>query len=90
MSALEQEIIEKYRLLDKEAQQRVRHQMDEEVTIKPDDTEEREPQTILEWLEAATKLGDEMTAKYGKLDISIADLIRESREERLNDILDRP
>lgn len=82
MSALEQEIIEKYRLLDKEAQQRVRQQMAQDASV--------EPSTISEWLEAATKLGDELTAKYGKLDVSIADLIRESREERLNDLLDRP
>lgn len=41
------------------------------------------------WLVETRALRAEMRAKYGKLDISVADLSDEAREERLNDLMDR-
>lgn len=89
MSALEQEIIEKLRLLDKEAQQRVWQQIELDASY-PAMPSVIEPVVSLEtWLEEATKMRQEFAAKYGQLSFNIADLINEMREERLNDILDR-
>jgi len=45
--------------------------------------------TVDDWLEGATKLREELAAKYGKMSFTVSDLIREMREERLNDIMDR-
>lgn len=82
MSTLEQEIIDKFRLLDKEAQERVRQQIEQDV---PDET--LEPMSTEEWLEWAIAFGKRMEKKYGPNRISSVDLLHEAREERLNDIL---
>lgn len=79
MSALEQEIYEKFQQLDDDAKQRVLQAL-------------TQPQANVakgNWLDETRALRAEMRAKYGKLAFSAAMLINEVREERLNDLMDR-
>jgi hypothetical protein len=78
MSALEQEILEKLMQLDEPARRRVIQLAEQSLVPEASN-----------WLAETRALRAEMRAKYGKLDISIADLLDEAREERLNDLLDR-
>ena len=82
MSALEQEVMEKIKLLDKDARQRVRHQLEQDVI-----EETLEPMSTEEWLEWAVAFGKYVEEKYGPNRISSVDLLEEAREERLNDIM---
>jgi hypothetical protein len=81
MSALEKEIIEKFQMLDHEAQQRIRERI-EQLAPAPSPVT-----TLRTWLAEADQLRTRMSEKYGDFNLSIADLINEVREERLNDIL---
>jgi hypothetical protein len=84
MSALEQEVMEKIKLLDKDARKRVLHQLEQDVieeTLVPMSTEE--------WLEWAIAFGEKIERKYGPRRINSVDLLEEAREERLNDIMGR-
>ncbi len=73
MAAIEKEIIEKFRLLNKDAQKRVLAQLSEQ----------------LSWLDETRALRAEMRERYGKLAFSSAEVLNEIREERLNDLMDR-
>ena len=81
MSALEQEIIDKFRLLDKEAQQQVLNVLSSEVTTL-------EPMTWDEWLAWARDFRRQ-TAKLHPEGFAFnsVDLLNEAREERLNDLM---
>lgn len=81
MSALEQEILEKLMLLDEPARRRIAQVV---ASTLPDES----PQSR-DWLEAKRTIRAEMRAKYGVLQFSVADLLNEAREERLNDLTDR-
>jgi hypothetical protein len=83
MSALEQEILDKFHQLDVEAQKRVRTIIDQETAVQ---AQRSNPD---EWLQNARALRAEMRAKYGKLAFSIAEVIADVREERLNDLINR-
>ena len=72
MSALEQEIYDKFQQLDDEAKQRVR------ATLAKSQPNAAEPG---DWLDEARALRAEMRAKYGKLAFSVAMLVNEVREE---------
>lgn len=80
MSALEQEIYEKFQQLDDEAKRRVLHMLAEQ---------QANPAAQGDWLDEARALRAEMRTKYGKLAFSAAMLVNEDREERLNDLMDR-
>ncbi|MBI5670836.1 MAG: hypothetical protein HZC41_22825 [Chloroflexi bacterium] len=41
----------------------------------------------LSWLEQVRQLRAELSAKYGRREVSVVELLNEAREERLNDIL---
>lgn len=83
MSALEQEIMEKFHQLDDVAQLRIRTLI-ERATEPPLATVTHE-----HWLEDAQALRAEMSQKYGIFPFSIATLIDEVREERLDELMDR-
>jgi hypothetical protein len=74
---IEQEIVEKFWSLDPAARRRVLDQL----SLIPQ-------QSTSEWLEEARKLREEMRKKYGQLPFSLSDIVHETREERLDDILD--
>jgi hypothetical protein len=80
MSALEQEIIEKFRLLDREAQQRVRLQIEQEESAESS----MSPKGWLVW---AQNFGNFIHDKYGSLQPNSVDLLNEAREERLDDLM---
>lgn len=82
MSALEQEVIDKFRLLDNEAQQRVLLQIEQDVS-----SGSLEPMTTEDWLQWAVAFGERIERKYGPNRISSVELLHEAREERLNDIM---
>lgn len=81
MFALEQEILEKLMLLDEPARRRIAQAA---ASTLPD-----ESALSSDWLEAKRAIRAEMRAKYGVLQFSVADLLNEVREERLNDLTDR-
>lgn len=86
MSALEDEIIQKFQLLDKGAKERVLLQLEQVARDEP--IEASEQSSTLELLEWGRKFRAEIQAKYGEREIpSIVDLLEEAREERLNDIM---
>lgn len=86
MSALEQEIIEKFRLLDKAARRRVLMQIAQESDSQPFSTVE--PMSAEEWLRWSREFRAKLRAKYGVREmVSSADLLNEAREERLNDLM---
>ena len=80
MSALEQEIYEKFEQLDESAKERV---------VQTLADQQARTAAKGDWLTAARALRAEMRGKYGKLAFSAAMLINEVREERLNDLMDR-
>ncbi len=80
MNALEQEVIKKFRQLDKAARQRVLLQMEHEDTVP-------EPMSPEEWLEWADAFGAKIYARYGERKLTSVDLLHEAREERLNDLM---
>lgn len=82
MSALEQEIIEKFRSLDETAKQRVRLQIEHET-----EQASLKPMSVEEWLQWAQGFGDYIHKKYGVLSTSSVDLLNEAREERLDDLM---
>ncbi len=83
MSALEQEIYEKFQQLDDDAKQRVRALIDQRTALTSKQAESGD------WLDEARTLRTDMHAKYGKLAFSAALLVNEVREERLNELMDR-
>jgi hypothetical protein len=88
VSALEKEILEKFRLLDKPARQRVRDQMEQEADSSAlvfSTFESLSPESALD---AARELRARLHAKYGERDvISASELLSEIRDERLNDLM---
>jgi hypothetical protein len=84
MSALEQEIYQKFRLLDKESQQRVIAHLELEAKS---DAPNLEPMPIKEWLKSLEELGEYIHNKYGPLPDNSVDLLNEAREERMNDLM---
>ncbi len=84
MSALEQEIYQKFKQLDKAAQQRVIAQLEQEAHS---DTETLEPMSLKEWIAWAHDFGEYIHNKYGSLPDNSVDLLNEAREERLNDLM---
>lgn len=74
MSALEQEIMDKFRLLDKEARQRIRLQIDHE-TDDVSSLNTIESMSADEWLKWAVNFGDYIHNKYGTLRPSSVDLL---------------
>jgi hypothetical protein len=83
MSALEQEILEKIRLLDKDAKQRIRQQLEQE---EADDSTFTfttvEPVSPEEWLAWSRDFRARLHAKYGDREVpSSTDLVNEVREE---------
>ena len=89
MSALEQEIIEKFRLLDKDAKQRVRQQIEQETSAEDSlNFSVMEPMSPEDGLRWARAFRAELRTKYGERDvISSADILNEVREERLDDLM---
>ena len=77
MSALEQEIYEKFQQLDDEAKQRVR------ATLAATD----EQMSTDAWLTWARQYRATLSAKYGRKVFNSVDLLNEAREERLNDLM---
>ena len=86
MSALEQEIIEKFRKLDKEARQRVLDVLEHE---SPSETPALQPGQVSmsEWLAWAEAFGREIAATRGDRTWNSVDLLHEAEEERLNDLM---
>jgi hypothetical protein len=80
MTTLEQEIIEKFRLLDNEAKERVRAQVNAET-----DPAIHIP-NLHEWLNWAESFGNYIHEKYGDIFDSV-DTLSQIREERDNDIM---
>ncbi len=75
MSALEREIIEKFRQLDKEARQRVRRQIEQEADLT-------QAFDFKNWLESVQALQKAMRDKYGEAHrVDVVRLLREVREE---------
>jgi len=81
MSTLEQEILEKLMALDEPARRRI---VQAAASTLPDESAQSR-----NWLETKRTIRARMRAKYGVLQSSIADLLNEVREERLNDLTDR-
>lgn len=88
MSALEQEIVEKFRLLDKAAQQRVLSQIEQDANAQSSPFTSVEPISAEAWLQWSREFRSKLRAKYGAREVvSSADLLNEAREERLNDLM---
>lgn len=87
MSALEQEIVEKFRLLDKEARRRVLQLIEDEIDDQSLIFSVSEPMSADEWLKWAQAFGSYIHEKYGSLRVSSVELLDEAREERLNDLM---
>jgi hypothetical protein len=82
MSAIEQEILDRFRQLDDEAKARVIAALTEESSVAPMSAEA--------WLVWARGFRSEMQAKYGKDKLfGSVDLLHEAREDRLNDLMGR-
>ncbi|HVU14041.1 MAG TPA: hypothetical protein VHD90_22335 [Phototrophicaceae bacterium] len=84
MSALEQEIYQKFRLLDKDARLRVIARLELEAEVDDTTPEPMSPQEGLAWL---INFGEYIQNKYGNLSPSSVDLLNEAREERLDDLM---
>ena len=83
MSALEQEIFDRFVQLDKDAQLRLAARLTQQAQEEADATQKM---SIKEWLEWATAFGDYIHEKYGTLPNSV-DVLNEIREERLDDLM---
>jgi hypothetical protein len=84
MSALEQGIYDKFRLLDRESQQRVIAHLELEAKSETSAPEAVMPEEGLAWMQA---FGEYIPNKYGPLPDNSVDLLNEAREERLNDLM---
>jgi hypothetical protein len=84
MSALEQEIFDRFKLLDKDAQLRLAARLTQEAQEDADILNPMSPQEGLDWLRS---FGAYIHKKYGDLGVSSVDLLDEAREERLNDLM---
>lgn len=74
MSALEQEILDKFRLLDKAARSRVQAAINQEAEAGPFD--------FASWLKRVQRLQDSMRQEYGADHrVDVVSLLREVREE---------
>jgi hypothetical protein len=85
MSALEDEIIAKFRLLDHAARERVLKQIEAELS-------ETKPALLSpsEWLKWARQFRAELQAELGAdTTVNTLDMLNEVREERLNDLMGR-
>lgn len=85
MSALENEIVAKFRLLDHAARERVLKQIEAELL-------EAEPATLnqSDWLRWARQFRAELQSELGTdTAVNTIDLLNEAREERLNDLMGR-
>ena len=81
MSALEQEIIDKFHLLDKDAQQHILNLLTTEATAL-------KPMTWDEWLAWARDFREKTAAEHGEdFVFNSVDALNEAREERLNDLM---
>lgn len=85
MSALEQEIYDRFKLLDKDARQRVILQLQHEAQENNNDSlKPFSPEEGLAWLR---DFGAYIHKKYGDFGVSSVDLLEEAREERMNDLM---
>jgi hypothetical protein len=84
MSTLEMEILERFRLLDKDARRRL-------LTFMEDDSEDadmQEPMSPEEWQAWASSVRAELQQHYGdRMMVSSVELLDEAREERLDDLM---
>lgn len=80
MTTLEQEIIKKFQLLDNEAKERVRAQVNAETNLVTHTT------NLHEWLNWAESFGNYIHEKYGDIFDSV-ETLSQIREERDNDIM---
>jgi len=84
MSTLEMEILERFRLLDKDARRRL-------LTFMEDDSEDadmQEPMSPEEWQVWASSVRAELQQHYGdRMMVSSVELLDEAREERLDDLM---
>jgi hypothetical protein len=87
MSALEQDIVDKFHLLDKEAQLRVVTQIENEVQDDFAGSTNDEGLSLKEWLAWARNMGTYIQNKYGELHPTSLELLEEAREERMNDLM---
>jgi|GEM_PF-1278178 hypothetical protein len=88
MSALEQEVIDKFQQLDHAAQSRVLQRLIlQDELLEGDFIIQESALTLGEWLESAIRFGDYIHAKYGDNRPSSVELLEEAREERLNDLM---
>jgi hypothetical protein len=85
MSALEQEIIDRFDLLDKDAQQRLAAHLVQKAQNHA--AAPTQKMSLGEWLEWASAFGEYIHNKYGDLGESSVDLLEEAREERMNDLM---
>ncbi len=72
MAAVEQEIVEKFRLLDKDAQQRVLAQLTDQLAAGFD---------YADWFKRVDGLQGEIRAAQGDTRIDVVGLLREIRED---------
>ncbi len=85
MSALENDIIQKFRLLDKEARDRVLLQIAQETQAESISPSETTAQDFLMWARGFRARTESPYEDRPLIDA--ADLINEMREERLDDIM---
>jgi hypothetical protein len=83
MSALEQEIFDRFKLLDKDAKLRLAARLTQEAQ---EDVNATPKMSLKEWLDWASAFGDYIHEKYGTLPNSV-DVLNEIREERLDDLM---
>jgi hypothetical protein len=84
MSALEQEIFEQFKQLDKETKLRLAARLTQVAQEDADTLTPMSPEEGLAWLR---DFGAYIHKKYGDLKVSSVDLLDEIREERLNDLM---
>jgi hypothetical protein len=86
MSALEQEIIEKFRRLDKAAQKRLLQRLEADAPVETPALQPGQV-TMDEWLAGAGEMRREINTVYGQRQWNSVELLREAQEERLNDLM---
>lgn len=89
MSALEDEILERFQKLDRAAKARLLDKLHEDAEIVWTHFPSPNGVTPGEWLQWATAFGAELEAKYGSRDLDSVQALHEAREERLNDLMGR-